>query len=164
MAYKHCFIYENGNYHEVPYVELFIENKRTPKYKGRYFLVINNSLLEVPFKDYQREHQKRRRQKYIKEEAKRNGQVSYNNLDTNDMNGEEIIRDLNTDVETEAIHSVMISSALQKLDEEERRLIVLLYFEGKTERECAQIFNLSQMGINKRKHRILDKLKIFIES
>ena len=38
------------------------------------------------------------------------------------------------------------------------QLISLIYFENKTERECAEIYAISQKNINKKKKRILDKI------
>lgn len=45
------------------------------------------------------------------------------------------------------------------LTPDEFALITSIYFDGKTEREIAAIFGLSQKAINKRKRRILEKLK-----
>ncbi|MEN6314417.1 MAG: sigma-70 family RNA polymerase sigma factor [Clostridiaceae bacterium] len=162
--FKHCFIRDNGAYREIPYTTLFIDNERNPEYADRYFLPFNGCLLEVPFEDYRKAHKNKRRQKYIREEAELHCKVSYQALDSEEMTGEEFLRDVDTDVEAEAITSVILSKALQKLTDNERRLITLLYFEDLTERECAEIFEITQKGINKRKHKILGKLKNILES
>ena len=54
--------------------------------------------------------------------------------------------------------------ALDKLPEVDRALIEALFFQGKTERQMATEYGLSQKAINKRKAKILLTLKIFLES
>lgn len=48
--------------------------------------------------------------------------------------------------------------ALDELDEMDR-IIVDLFSNGDTESEIGKIIGMSQKGVNKRKHRILEKLK-----
>ena len=164
--FKHCFIIENGTYREVSYTTLYIGKERNPKYEDRYFLVLHGCLMEVPFEEYKEEYKVRRRCKYIQEEARLNGEVSYHALESEDKNGEEIIRDLYTDVENEAIMHIMcgmLRKALKELTETERELINALYFAGISEREYAAILGISQRGLNKRRHKVLCKLKRLIE-
>ncbi len=164
--FKHCFIIENGTYREVSYTTLYIGKDRNPEYADRYFLVLHGCLMEVSFEDYQREFKIRRRYKYICEEARLNGEVSYHALESEDRNGEEIIRDLYTDVENEAIMHIMcgmLRKALKELTEMERELINTLYFAGISEREYAAVLGISQRGLNKRRHKVLGKLKRLIE-
>lgn len=49
--------------------------------------------------------------------------------------------------------------ALEKLTDEEYALICALFFEGKTERDCAKEMGVSQAAVHKKKQRILKKLK-----
>ncbi len=164
--FKHCFIKDNGDYREIPYTVLFIGKERNPEYGDRYFLPLHDCLLEVPFEDYQQEYQNRRRQKYIREEADLNGEVSYHALDSEDMNGEEIIRDLYMDVENEVITQIMrtnLYQALIQLTKPELELIDALYFQGQTERRYAQEHDVAHNAVHKRKIRILGKLKKIIE-
>ena len=50
-------------------------------------------------------------------------------------------------------------AALNELTVDERGLIDALNFHGLTERQAAELFDLSQKGVNKRKQRVLDKLR-----
>jgi RNA polymerase sigma factor (sigma-70 family) len=50
-------------------------------------------------------------------------------------------------------------AALNELTDDERGLVDALYFHGLTERQAAELFDLSQKGVNKRKQRVLDKLR-----
>lgn len=57
------------------------------------------------------------------------------------------------------IQSDELRCFLGTLTPDEFALITSIYVDGKTERETAAIFGLSQKAINKRKRRILEKLK-----
>lgn len=70
-------------------------------------------------------------------------------------------------VEDEVIRRLMHESlyaALRLLTEDEHCLIVQLYFLGKTERELAELMALSQNSINKRRHKVLKKLRDLLEN
>ena len=54
----------------------------------------------------------------------------------------------------------MLYSGLDSLNGDERGLINALYFDGMTEREYAKEIGVTQKAVNKRKHKILEKLKI----
>lgn len=49
--------------------------------------------------------------------------------------------------------------ALEKLTDEEYALVCALFFEGKTEKDCAKEMGVSQAAVHKKKQRILKKLK-----
>ena len=65
------------------------------------------------------------------------------------------------DVEEETDRKIFVErlySCLELLSESERELIIMLYFENKTERECGKILCTSQQNIHKIKKLILCKL------
>ena len=53
---------------------------------------------------------------------------------------------------------------LDKLTDDERRLIAMIYFENKTEAECASLLHTTQQNIHKKKRRILCKLNKLLKS
>lgn len=59
---------------------------------------------------------------------------------------------------TERLHN-----CLKLLPESEQELIIMLYFENKTERECAEFYGVNQKNINKKKTKILCKLNKLLE-
>lgn len=61
-------------------------------------------------------------------------------------------------LESEKLHKCM-----ELLSSQDRKLIELLFFAGKTERECAEIYGISQKNINKKKVRILCRLHKLLE-
>lgn len=65
------------------------------------------------------------------------------------------------DVEKETDRKIFIEqlySCLRLLSKSEHDLIIMLFFENKTERECAEFYGVSQKNINKKKANILCKL------
>ncbi|MGN0613161.1 MAG: hypothetical protein ACI4JB_04605 [Porcipelethomonas sp.] len=70
------------------------------------------------------------------------------------------------DVEKETDRKILIERLYECLDflaESERKLIIMLFFENKTERECAEFYGISQKNINKKKAKILCKLNKLLE-
>ena len=57
------------------------------------------------------------------------------------------------------IEAQQLHKAISLLSEEERYLIIQIYFEEWTEREIAEELQLTQKGINKRKSKILEHLR-----
>ena len=53
---------------------------------------------------------------------------------------------------------------LDKLTDDERRLIAMIYFENKTEAECASLLHSTQQNMHKKKRRILCKLNKLLKS
>ena len=52
-----------------------------------------------------------------------------------------------------------LREALKVLNDKERLLIECIYYDGLTERETAVILNISQQNVNKKKHKIINKLR-----
>ena len=70
------------------------------------------------------------------------------------------------DIETVVLNKIIQSQlyqALQSLSEQERYLILQIFFFDRTERDLAAELNLSQQAGNKRKHCILGQLKKYFE-
>jgi len=62
-------------------------------------------------------------------------------------------------ISLEALHK-----AIALLNKDERELITALFFEGQTERNMAKNLGISQPAVQKRKNKILKKLKLFLEN
>jgi RNA polymerase sigma factor (sigma-70 family) len=78
------------------------------------------------------------------------------------MDAGEDYADDSHNAEDDAIRAVMIEimrDALCALTNDERKLIDALFFKGMSERQAAAAFGLSQKAINKRKTKILAKLR-----
>ena len=74
--------------------------------------------------------------------------------------------DEQADVESMVLSKVMreqLHAAIRNLEEEEQDLIIQLFFLDRSERDIAAELGISQKAVNKRRHKILGKLKNFLE-
>ena len=56
-----------------------------------------------------------------------------------------------------------LHKAISRLSDDERELVDRLFFQGQTEREAAAEMGIYRNAVHKRKNRILEKLKNFLE-
>ena len=165
-APKKVFILEKGNYKEITYSELKQLEQADKSYMDKFFLPLHGMLMEVTEEMYRDYYRDKRRQKYIDERSRLNGDVSYNALDTDETLGEDVFADEKTDVEAEVINKMTVAElrkAFLLLSPDERELIKILFIDGVTERKASEIYGVSQVAIHKRKNKILAKLKEFLE-
>lgn len=165
-APKKVFILENGFYKEITYSELKQLEQADKSYMDKFFLPLHGMLMEVTEEAYKEYYRDKRRQKYIDERSRLNGDVSYNALDTDETLGEDVFADEKTDVEAEVINKMTVAElrkAFLLLSPDERELIKILFIDGVTERKASEIYGVSQVAIHKRKNKILAKLKEFLE-
>lgn len=165
-APKKVFVLENGNYKEITYNELKTLEQTDKDYANKYFLPLHGMLMEVMEEEYKAYYKDKRRQKYIDERSRENGDVSYDALDSSDMLGESVLVDIETNVEEQVINKMTVAElrkAMLLLSPDERELIKILFIDGVTERKTAENYGVSQVAIHKRKNKILAKLKEFLE-
>ena len=165
-APKKVFVLENGNYKEITYSELKTLEQADKEYANKYFLPLHGMLMEVTEEEYKAYYKDKRRQKYIDERSKLNGDVSYNALDTDEMLGENVFADTKTDVEAEVINKMTVAElrkAFLLLSPDERELITAIYIHNLTEREFAKKKSIYHNAVHKRKLRVLEKLKKFLD-
>ena len=165
-APKKVFVLENGNYKEITYNELKTLEQADNEYANKYFLPLHGMLMEVTEEEYKAYYKDKRRQKYIDERSRENGDVSYDALDSSDMLGESVLVDLETNVEEQVTNKMTVAElrkAMLLLSPDERELIKILFIDGVTERKAAENYGVSQVAIHKRKNKILAKLKEFLE-
>ena len=65
--------------------------------------------------------------------------------------------------EDKIINKVVISKALELLDERERKIIIMRYFAGKTQSKIAQIIGVSQVQISRIEKSALQKMRNYID-
>lgn len=165
-APKKVFILENGNYKEITYNELKQLEQADKSYMDKFFLPLHGMLMEVTEQTYREYYRDKRRQKYIDERSKLNGDVSYNALDTDETLGEDVFADTKTDVEAEAINKMTVAElrkAFLLLSPDEQELITAIYIHNLTEREFAKQKGVYHNAVHKRKLRVLEKLKKFLD-
>ena len=132
----------------------------------KYYWIIDGKYYEVSKETYQKYKREHDHSKRLQEYENEVVVLSLDAVTTGEHSLSEIISDTETNVENEAIQNVMIEKlkiALAGLSTEELSLINMLYSDLKSEREIAAILGISQKTVNKRKHRILERLKKFLE-
>ncbi|MDD6733469.1 MAG: SigB/SigF/SigG family RNA polymerase sigma factor [Lachnospiraceae bacterium] len=60
----------------------------------------------------------------------------------------------------ELMNHIMIEQAMEVLDENERRIIILRYFENKTQMQVAHILGTNQVQISRSEKKILSKMRM----
>jgi RNA polymerase sigma factor (sigma-70 family) len=133
-----------------------------PAYTGKRFIPLHGMLMEVTEADYRSFYRDAERQKYLRKEADRAGEVSYNALDTDEMSGEDIIPETSPPPDEQVEDKLLVEDMLScfgRLDEADRRLLAAIYFNGKSERELARLLGIPRMTLNYRKSQALAKLK-----
>ena len=165
-APKKVFILENRVYREISYNELKQLEQADKSYMDKFFLPLHGMLMEVTKETYKEYYRDERRQKYIDERSRLNGDVSYNALDTDETLGEDILADRRTDVEMQVINQMTVEQlrkAFLLLSPDERELITAIYIQNLTEREFAKKKGVYHNAVHKRKLRVLEKLKKFLD-
>lgn len=165
-APKKVFILENGKYKEITYSELQKLEQSDKSYAEKFFLPLYGMLMEVTAETYKAYYKDQRRQKYIDERSLLNGDVSYDAMDTDETLGAEVFADTNTDVEAAVINKMTVAElrkAFLLLSPDERELITAIYIQNLTEREYAKQKGVYHNAVHKRKLRILEKLKKFLD-
>ena len=58
------------------------------------------------------------------------------------------------------INRIFIKELLNKMDSRDRQIIMLRYFNGKTQSQVAKMLNISQVQVSRIEKQILNKMKI----
>lgn len=136
--------------------------------KKKYHIRSSQTSIEVTQEVHCAYHSVERHLRTLDDKDRRNGKISYDNLDTEDLLGEEMIPDRDAvSVEDAAIALVMhqqLHQALQLLSESEQELIHALYFQELSERKLSQRTGIHYMTIHSRKVKILKKLRKLLET
>ena len=133
--------------------------KQTPHIE---FIPLHGMLLEVPPEDYAAFYRDRRRQKYLREEAIRHREFSYDMLDTDEFLGADIVADDSANIASlveKAVLSETLSDCLDKLSNEEQALLSEYYVYQMPEAELAERYGVNQSTICRRIQRAVAKLK-----
>lgn len=162
-----CFVFSENGYEEITYIELCSRCEHDKNYKDRKFIPLHGMLVEVKPKDYIDFYRNKRRQKYIDERSKENGDISYDALTADGLNGNDVIASGEEDIAEAVARKIMVDKlnrCLPLLEKTEQELIRALYFEEMSERQFSVFSGIPQKTINNRKKKILLKLKKLLES
>jgi len=128
-----------------------------------YIITVDGVGVEVTAEVYKVYSQADRRERYI-EEREAGTLLSLDQLEEDGVPALETNRYALSAEDTTMLklHGGKALEALNSLEPEEIALIKELIFDGVTERDYAAKIGLSQKGVNKRKKKILEKLKILV--
>lgn len=145
------------------YIESFTEGRP-------YFINLGYAVMETDEANYRAFYKNVNRNKYLRDEAIRVGEVSFDALDSKDFDENTVDAfcvDQSEPLDEKITRKIMIEKlpeAISILSDEEKELIYKIYFNHKSERELSIELNVSNIAIHKRKTRILKKLKNFFEN
>ena len=160
------FVLNEEEYIEISYEELQRRKSTDSDYNNKRFLLLQGMLMEVSEEEYLTFNRIESRKNYLKKLSMKNGEFFYEELTTDEFRGEDILVDTKEDVYEVVEQKIVLDklhAALELLTKEERKLIHLLFYEGKTERTIAKQQNVSQVTIHKRKQKIMTKLRNWLE-
>lgn len=133
----------------------------------KYYLYANKQRVEVTKEVYIAYYQSIEQEKYQEKKIKKYKVMSYNALDTDEQTGEETLADANAQtIEEEIIYTKTIEKlrkSLELLTKDEMELIQGLFFKNITEVAMAEILDVNQSTISRRKMKVLNKLKKILE-
>ena len=130
-----------------------------------YYLYVNGQRVKVSEQIYKVYWREKEHEKYLEQVGKKNHLLFFSSLD-HDGHFVDNIVDESVDVEKIVETQMMIEAvrnAISRLNVEERDIIERLYFNDETVRSVAKLKSITHPALIKRRNKILEKLKKFIE-
>ena len=162
-APRKVYIKENNVYVELSYKDFCRRRQADQSYMDKLFIPVQGCLLEVVREQYADFYKDKERWRYLK---KLNINHSLLSLDSGG-NMIDFIVDEAVDVAETVIKTVMVDrlkAALSLLSDGEQTLIHATFFEELSEREVGLRLGVTQSVVNKRKAKILAKLRKIMEN
>ena len=166
-APRKVYIKESGGYVELFYIDFCRRRESDQTYMDKLFIPVQGCLLEVVREQYTDFYRDKERWRYLQKLDMKNSLISLDGFTDSGENSLDFIADEAEDIAETVVNMVMVDrlkAALPLLSDSEQALIRSIFFDGLTEREAGLRLGLTQSVVNKRKTRILEKLKKTIES
>ena len=166
-APRKVYIKESGGYVELSYTDFCRRRNADQTYMDKLFIPVQGCLLEVVREQYTDFYRDKERWRYLQKLDAKNSLLSLDGFIVSEGNPLDFIADEAADIAETVVNAVMVDrlkAALHLLSESEQALIHAIFFDGLTEREVGLRLGLTQSGVNKRKARILIKLRKIIEN
>lgn len=130
--------------------------------KKEYTIYVNNQPIYVTEKVYRAYWQSVEHERYQEKENRKKPSLDHT-MPGSSLSFIEVQHLMGTNPTQEAVDAVFLRERLDQLlvclNDQERELIDMIYFQQMTEVEVANKWNVQHSAINKRKHRILKKLR-----
>lgn len=133
--------------------------------KKEFYLYVNGQKVKVSEAVYKVYWREKEHEKYLEQVDKKNHLLFFSSLD-HDGHFVDNIVDESVDVEKIVETQMMIEAvrnAISRLNAEEKDIIERLYFKDETVRSVAKLKSITHPALIKRRNKILEKLKNFIE-
>lgn len=142
------------------YIDSFTEGRA-------YFINTGYAIMETDEASYKAFYRDASRNKYLEKLDIQHGMVSLNAIDSDELDGVGVVIDDSEPLDEKIMRKIMIEKlpeAISTLNDEEKELIQQIYFNHISERELAGMYGVSRTAIQKRRNKILLKLKNFFEN
>lgn len=130
-----------------------------------YYLYVYGQKVKVSEQLYKVYWREKEHEKYLEQADKKNHLLFFSSLDHDGHYVDNIV-DESVNVEKIVETQLMIEAvrkAISRLNDEERDIIERLYFNDETLRSVARLKSITHPALIKRRNKILEKLKKFIE-
>ena len=166
-APRKVYIKESGGYVELSYTDFCHRRENNQSYMDKLFIPIQGCLLEVMREQYTDFYRDKERWRYLRKLDIKNSLLSLDGFVDGEGNALDFIADEAVDIAETVVDAVMVDklkAALPLLSDSEQALIQAIFFDGFSEREVGLRLGLTQSVVNKRKAKILAKLRKIMES
>ena len=166
-APRKVYIKENGGYEELSYMDFCRRREADQTYLDKLFIPIQGCLLEVVREQYTDFYRDKERWRYLQKLDTKNSLLSLDGFTDSEGNPLDFIADEAADIAETVVNTVMVDrlkAALSLLSDSEQVLIRAIFFEELSEREVGLRLGITQSVVNKRKARIIIKLRKIIEN
>ena len=165
-APRKVYIKESGGYAELSYVEFCRRRNADQSYMDKLFIPVQGCLLEVVREQYTDFYRDKERWRYLQKLDTNHSLLSLEGFTDSEGNALDFIVDETVDIAETVVNAVMVDrlkAALLFLSDSEQSLIRAIFFEELSEREVGLQLGLTQSVVNKRKAKILMKLRKIVK-
>ena len=166
-APRKVYIKESGGYVELSYTEFCRRRNADQTYMDKLFIPIQGCLLEVVQEQYTDFYREKERWRYLQKLDTSHSLLSLEGFTDSEGNVLDFVVDETVDIVETVVHAFMVDrlkAALPLLSDSEQALIHAIFFEELSEREVGLRLGITQSVVNKRKAKILIKLRKIIEN
>ena len=166
-ALNNIYAMGSGGYVELSYMDFCRRRQADQSYMDKLFIPVQGCLLEVVREQYAEFYKDKERWRYLKKLDTNHSLLSLEGFTDNEGNVIDFVVDETVDVAETVVHAVMVDrlkAALPLLSGSEQTLIQAIFFEELSEREVGLRLGVTQSVVNKRKSKILAKLRKIIEN
>ena len=166
-APRKVYIKESSGYVELFYKDFCRRRQADQSYMDKLFIPVQGCLLEVMREQYADFYKEKERWRYLKKLDTNHSLLSLEGFTDGEGNVIDFIADEAVDVVETVVHAVMmdrLKAAFSLLSDGEQALVKAIFFEELSEREVGLRLGITQSVVNKRKAKILAKLRKIVEN